>query len=100
LAGLSRQRGEGALRARRRRSAALWRNAAVRARVSVCVLGPASVFARADSARAAPAAAPRSEIITLQVGQCGNQIGSEFWRQARAPGALCFCVTRAVAAFA
>ena len=25
----------------------------------------------------------RSEIITLQVGQCGNQIGSEFWRQAR-----------------
>jgi len=23
------------------------------------------------------------EIITLQVGQCGNQIGSEFWRQAR-----------------
>ena len=24
-----------------------------------------------------------SEIITLQVGQCGNQIGSEFWRQAR-----------------
>ena len=23
------------------------------------------------------------EIITLQVGQCGNQIGSEFWRQVR-----------------
>ena len=21
------------------------------------------------------------EIITLQVGQCGNQIGSEFWRK-------------------
>jgi tubulin gamma len=21
------------------------------------------------------------EIITLQVGQCGNQIGSEFWKQ-------------------
>jgi tubulin gamma len=21
------------------------------------------------------------EIITLQVGQCGNQIGTEFWRQ-------------------
>jgi hypothetical protein len=35
----------------------------------------------------APRLPPRSEIITLQVGQCGNQIGSEFWRQARAPGA-------------
>lgn len=23
------------------------------------------------------------EIITLQVGQCGNQIGSEFWKKAR-----------------
>jgi hypothetical protein len=23
------------------------------------------------------------EIITLQVGQCGNQIGSEFWRKVR-----------------
>ena len=21
------------------------------------------------------------EIITLQVGQCGNQVGSEFWRK-------------------
>lgn len=21
------------------------------------------------------------EIITLQLGQCGNQIGSEFWKQ-------------------
>ena len=21
------------------------------------------------------------EIVTLQVGQCGNQIGSEFWKQ-------------------
>ena len=21
------------------------------------------------------------EIITLQVGQCGNQIGSEFWKK-------------------
>jgi len=21
------------------------------------------------------------EIITLQIGQCGNQIGSEFWKQ-------------------
>lgn len=21
------------------------------------------------------------EIITLQVGQCGNQIGAEFWRK-------------------
>ena len=23
------------------------------------------------------------EIITLQVGQCGNQVGSEFWRKVR-----------------
>mmetsp|Transcript_8939 Transcript_8939/g.30157 ORF Transcript_8939/g.30157 Transcript_8939/m.30157 type:complete len:82 (+) Transcript_8939:300-545(+) len=23
------------------------------------------------------------EIITLQVGQCGNQIGAEFWNQVR-----------------
>ena len=23
------------------------------------------------------------EIITLQVGQCGNQVGTEFWKQAR-----------------
>lgn len=21
------------------------------------------------------------EIVTLQIGQCGNQIGSEFWKQ-------------------
>ena len=21
------------------------------------------------------------EILTLQIGQCGNQIGSEFWKQ-------------------
>jgi hypothetical protein len=30
----------------------------------------------------------RREIITLQVGQCGNQIGSEFWRQVRDRGTL------------
>ena len=24
------------------------------------------------------------EIITLQVGQCGNQVGSEFWRKVSA----------------
>jgi tubulin gamma len=23
------------------------------------------------------------EIITLQVGQCGNQIGGEFWKQVK-----------------
>lgn len=23
------------------------------------------------------------EIITLQVGQCGNQIGTEFWKKVR-----------------
>jgi hypothetical protein len=23
------------------------------------------------------------EIINLQVGQCGNQVGSEFWRKVR-----------------
>lgn len=38
------------------------------------------------------------EIITLQLGQCGNQIGSEFWKQLCAehgisPG------TKAVASF-
>lgn len=25
------------------------------------------------------------EIVTLQVGQCGNQIGTEFWKKVRAP---------------
>lgn len=30
----------------------------------------------------------RREIITLQVGQCGNQIGSEFWRQVRGVAVL------------
>ena len=28
------------------------------------------------------------EIITLQVGQCGNQIGSEFWKKVRALAVL------------
>lgn len=23
------------------------------------------------------------EIVTLQVGQCGNQLGTEFWRKVR-----------------
>lgn len=26
------------------------------------------------------------EIISLQVGQCGNQVGAEFWRKVRAAG--------------
>ena len=26
------------------------------------------------------------EIICLQVGQCGNQVGSEFWKKVRVPG--------------
>ena len=34
--------------------------------------------AAAFSAPGAPAAMPR-EIITVQVGQCGNQIGCRFW---------------------
>ena len=29
------------------------------------------------------------EIITLQAGQCGNQIGSEFWRKVRNTGCRC-----------
>lgn len=26
------------------------------------------------------------EIINIQVGQCGNQVGSEFWKKVRASG--------------
>ena len=31
------------------------------------------------------------EIITLQAGQCGNQIGSEFWRKVVASGRYISC---------
>ena len=32
------------------------------------------------------------EIVCLHVGQCGNQIGSEFWKRVREPGRDQLCM--------
>lgn len=55
---------------------------AARGRLGPRLRGPsAAPSAPAARFRSARARAMPREIVTLQVGQCGNQIGFEFWRQ-------------------